>query len=166
MGTAEKFWSTWEYWSVVEDYYIDEGVQHMPHDEIVAALLDDLLRVAMEHADERPHGLHWYDLFRFLKTDQQKERVLEALCDARVQDLIVDRADGEHKHFINLRPDHITLQAAMDIAGRWYDGFEVPDGVTTIELSEKGTALIEELGLDDFTARLAHEFVTGEKMLP
>lgn len=166
METAEEFWNNWEPWSVVEDYTISYGVQNMSHDEIVAAILDDLLRVRLEFAEERPHGLHWYDVLRFLKTNRQKERVLEALCDARVEDLAAEDKEEGYEQFINLRADRITLQAAMDIAGCWYEGYEVPDGVTTYSFTEKGAALIGELGVEDFVKRLAHEFDTGEKMLP
>lgn len=164
MLTYQELWKEWMFWEIVEEDIA--GVQNMSDDEIVSAILNDLLRVRLEFTLERPHGLHWCELMRFLKTNRQKERVLEALCDARVQDLIIDCTEGEYKQFINLRSDRVTLQAAMDIAGVWYDGYEVPEGVVVLSLSERGAALIEELGVDDFAMRVAHEFITGEKMLP
>lgn len=156
-----EFWRDPDAWQVLEMYHpINVGVQNETHDEIVSSVLDDLLVL---HFSDWEFGIPWYDLFRFIQTSAQANRVLEALCDERVQNLIIEYTDTQ---IIRLKPDHDSLQTTMDIAGRWYDGYEIPDGITTISLTEKGDALLGELGVDELSKRLAHEFITGEKLLP
>jgi len=156
-----EFWRDPDVWWVVEIYHpFEHGVQHSSHDEIISSILDDLLRL---HFSDWEFGIPWYDLFRFIQTRAQENRVLEALCDERVQNLTTEY---ERTQIIRLRPDHDSLQEAMNIAGCWYDGYEIPEGVEVLSLTERGDALLGELGVDEFARRFAHEMETGERLLP
>lgn len=72
--------------------------------------------------------------------------MLEALCDSRIGELTTGYP--EFPNMIRLKPDHDSLQKAMDIAGEWFDGFEIPEGVTVYSLSEEAKKMIEVMGAE------------------
>lgn len=148
-----KDWMDWRVWDVVEICSpIDYGVQNMTHDEIVESILGDLLLL---HFDEWKYGIPWYELFRFIQTEKQTNRVLDALCDQKVQELVIEYK--EYPQIIRLRPDRDSLQKAMDIAKSWYGGFEIPEWAQgqIVSLSERGEAIVDIIGAD----RAANYFV-------
>lgn len=135
-------------WSVVELYRpMDYGVQNMTCEEIVSSILEDLLTLHFEGATE---GVDWTDFFRFIETRQQKDRVLQALCDERVRALTVD--DGGK---IRLSKDRFSLQKAMDVAGVWYSGFDIPPDTEVLKLSPEGEAMVEGMGVEGTAEYLA-----------
>ena len=153
-------WQDPDAWDVVEMYYYPintgpgDGVQNMNHDEIVASILNDFLNL---HFGDWEFGIPWYEFFRFIKTNRQRNRVLKALLDPRVQELIIEY---EETQIIRLKPDHDSLQRAMNIAGMWFDGFEIPEGVTLIIPTEAFYETVEDRnieGVHDFLAKKLEE---------
>lgn len=127
-------WGDWKQWSVVEVYEpFNFGVQNMTDEEMVSALMSDLLAL---HFMGWTQGVSWDDFLRLIQTPEQEDRVFEAFYDTRVQGLTTGH-EGLPKT-IKLRPDHESLQQAMNIAGEWFEGFEVPAGVEVVSLSPVG----------------------------
>ena len=133
-------------WGIMEEYHpINWGVQNMTLKETIASILEDLIVL---HFEGWPFGAPWYDFFRFIQTDQTRDKVLEALCHPTIEKLTTGYEGNTH--IMRLQPDHGSVQKAMNTAGIWYPdaGFEVPEGVVAFGLTEKGEALGEELGVE------------------
>jgi hypothetical protein len=135
-------------WELVEGEVY--SVAHMDHEDIVSSILDDLLLIHFETSMSQ--GIHWVDLMRFIKTEEQRERVLTGLLDYRVQVLIEDK-----DQIIRIRPSREVLQAAMNIAGHWWKGYEIPEGEEVIALTDAGMDMVEQLGADGAAAVIIAE---------
>ncbi len=141
-------------WSVVE--CLVYSVAHMTHNEIVESILDDLLHCYFNTPDITRGGMKWYEFFRFISKAQQG-RVLEALLDERVQELSFEDKDG----ILRLIPERSSLHKAMSIAGTWYEGYDPPEDVETVCLSEKGQRLIDEMGVENAAGYLVECLAHG-----
>lgn len=148
------FWD-WMCWEVVE--HPIKSVANMSHDEIIESILDDLLRCHFTNHKITNGGMKWYELFRFVKSRVQQNRVLSALLDDRVQELVFE----DEKGYLRLIPNRELLHKAMNIAGVWYSGFEPPEGVEVLSLSDKVRELVDSMGVEGAAGYLATCFVQG-----
>jgi hypothetical protein len=125
-----------------------QSVAHMSDIEIQQSIVADLV-VTREECG----GLYWTEIFRFVRTRHQIDRVLNALVQ-----LIISRVVVEHGQFLALRDETGALQLAMDFAGVYQmnvPGINYPDGLMT--LSDEGREIIEGNGVDAVAAMLYAE---------
>lgn len=125
------------------------SVAHMDDDELRWSVLAD-----MQITIKDLFGLHWIELFRFIKTPEQTDRVLNAIVDLIDEGLILECGDQE----VTLPGDTATLQKIMDMCGIYrYDveGIEYPDNL--IGLTDEGRDAIEQIGVEGVAEMIAAE---------
>ncbi len=149
-----KYFQNQTYWEVVEGPIY--SVANMSDDEIVASILDDLLKCHFINHKMTNGGMKWHQLFRFIRSRGQVNRVLNALLDDRVQELTFE----DEKGYLRLIPNRELLHKAMNTARVWYKGFEPPEGSEVLSLTEKGQELFETMG-EDAAEYIADCFVQG-----
>ena len=124
------------------DYMTDEELQH--------AVLSDILTAQFSSIQD----FKWYDLFRFIQSNSKSaaalmvhthriDRVLNAIVSDAVMNLVELR-----DHQIRIKNQPVFLQAAMDAAGFWPEGFDPPPGVNVIRLIDFDKELLVQIGTD------------------
>ncbi len=176
-----ELWNDKCAWQCVHHPEIGYSIAYDTKEFLIQAIIDDLLSAFFDDCAEIP----WIDFIRFIpdhawvssKEDVKLEgviydKIIDKIASSRknkaylitnLQDLVLDvltdpvvksvaTIDGD---VIRLIADRAHLQAAMDIAGVWFDGYEIPKGTDAIRLSEKGEKMLNELGVEGVVATLA-----------
>lgn len=137
-------------WQVVNnDVY---NIDNMSDEELRQSIIDDVLAVTIWEKQTGDQAVFGMDVLCRYLTEEQK---------LRVESLI-------HQHEINpyfditptsirIKDDRTLLQAAMDYAGVWYDGFDCPEGAFSLDRDAFHEAVEEFGGLDNLATALAME---------
>lgn len=136
-------------WNVIHHHGI--SVDNMTEQELNEAIIEDVLISTI-----RNYNLTWIDLFRFLLSNNSRiNRVLNAIVNDTVYSLInIDDND-----IIRIRPE--CLQFAMDICGTWFEGYDIPEGVNIVSLTDYGRNLIETIGIENVILSTSMDLISN-----
>lgn len=124
-------------WSVTHNEFY--SVDNMSDKDLEESIIQDILGVTMFCKEFKMSGKFTVGVLTRLLYNKQARRVVDLLKRKRVKKFLVHTEDG-----YRIKDDKKTLQAAMDMCGVWYDGFEMPEDVIRRVLSE-GVPTDEEL---------------------
>jgi hypothetical protein len=97
------------------------SINNMTDEEVRQSIIQDLVMLHDYWLEEKA-TLRWYDLFRFLPYEYQRNRVLNQLVHPEIYNLFEILPNDE----IRIRNNKVILQAAMDYCGFYLDGYDMP----------------------------------------
>ena len=159
--TTKEIFNNEYCWCVRHDNRGIWSVDNMTDEVLISSILEDILT-----AQYHKIPFNWYDLFRNLPASSISDsryrtanrfrinRVLNLLVSDEVMNLV--QFDGD---LITIKPERVFMQAAMDLAGWWWEGYDIPPGVDVIRLSDEGRDLLEQLGPDVVAESLAMNLI-------
>lgn len=133
------------------------SINNMTDRELRESVVEDVLAVTMwVKTFAQPLDFKIETLMRFLKSDDQRERVFTALNDAEVKGLF----EMNENQQLRIRDNREILQAAMDYCGNWYGGFTIPPNIDVImSNSEMLDEAVQQYGsVDGVIDALSMEF--------
>ena len=143
----------------ITDNYVF-SITNMTDRELREAIIHDILSITMwEKENNRKLHFGFTRLNRFLPRHLHKRVSLQMKHDEICNLIQIQRNDSGSE--IRIKDNHAILQAAMDYAGTWYTGFNIPDGVCVFSVNHE---LVEKLGGIDAIATLVVNDIKASDM--
>ena len=118
-------------------------ISAMSDEEVRQSVIQDILAATMIQKEQGVSlEYDFANMIRFVNAGNH-ERVVTALNDEEVQSFIIQE-NGQYR----IADDPTVLQAAMDFCGVYYEGFDWPDGVITVNregFQEKVIGLLDHM---------------------
>lgn len=143
-------------WQVVDGEVF--SITNMTDDELSEAIIDDVLCVTMFEM-QTGQKLHFdcSTLQRFLKTDELRQRVNSVLMNNPQMMYFIDG------HTFRIRNSVHVLQEAMDFCGTFYTGYEMPEGVISVNRQELDSMMSLFDQLENIATSLSMELVSPHR---
>lgn len=137
------------------------SINNMSDRELRESVVEDVLAVTMwVKTFAQPLDFKIETLMRFLKSDDQRERVVTALNDAEVKGLF----EVNENQQLRIRDHRDILQAAMDYCGNWYHGYVIPPNIDVLMSNPEmiGEALEQYGSFDNVVEAMTMEFKANQ----
>lgn len=158
------------YYNTFQDYLKDEfvwglvdnnvfSINNMDDRELREAILGDLLGVTMweKQHNERVH-FGFTKLLRLLPRSLHK-RVKKQMKHDDIVELISIRPFDVRATEVRIVDNSAILQAAMDYAGIWYSGFNIPPDAICLNTENLAKAVEEHGSLENLASSLAMDLI-------
>lgn len=134
------------------------SIKNMNDHELRQSILQDLL-ILHEYYLAEGATLKWWELFRFLPASWESQRywILDQLVHPDIYCFIELLSDDT----IRIRQDRVLMQAAMDYANFWLQGFDMPPDA--IVVGQAGLDMIEELGPENAAISAAMDCLSSTR---